>query len=178
MPGTISTKRRLPAGSQKYAIGEGSVVGEPHGQGMRFEMIDGDQRLFLHEGDRLCRREADDETADQPRPRRRRDPVQIGETAARFSHRLGDQQIEHLHMRARGDLRHHAAEGGVRLDLRQHDIGQNLPASVRPALHHRRSRLVAGCLNAENDHCRRREIPPPFCVAKVRSTHITNVETA
>ena len=55
-------------------------------------------------------------------------------------------------MGARGDLRHHAAEGGVLADLAEHDIGQDLAAAVLAALHHRRGGLVAGGLDAEDDH--------------------------
>ena len=43
-------------------------------------------------------------------------------------------------MGARGDLRHHAAKGRVLVDLRQHDIGQDLAAAVVAAARPRRRR--------------------------------------
>ena len=55
-------------------------------------------------------------------------------------------------MGARGDLRHHAAEGGVLGDLRQHDVGQDLARPVAGALDHGGGGLVAGRLDAEYEH--------------------------
>jgi hypothetical protein len=55
-------------------------------------------------------------------------------------------------MGAGGDLGNHAAESGVFADLRQHDIGQNFAAAVLETFHHRRGGLVAGRLDAEDDH--------------------------
>ena len=66
-------------------------------------------------------------------------------------------------MRARGDLRHDAAEGRVILDLAQHDVGEDLAASVGVAAHDRRGGLVAARLDAEHrDGARGRK--PSFSV--------------
>ena len=55
-------------------------------------------------------------------------------------------------MGAGGDFRHHAAEGRMLADLRQHDVGQNLAGPVLGPLDHRGGGLVAGRLDAEHHH--------------------------
>ena len=55
-------------------------------------------------------------------------------------------------MRARGDLRNHAAETGVLVGLRAHDVRKDLSAAVRLALDHGRGGLVAGGLDPQNQH--------------------------
>ena len=57
-------------------------------------------------------------------------------------------------MGAGRDLRYHAAETGMLLDLRPHDIGQDLAAAVRRTLDHRRGGLVAGGFDAQYQHWR------------------------
>ena len=100
---------------------------------MRLEMVDRDQRLVGDQRDRLGGGQADDHAADQararPRPRRRRCSSKLAPASAIA---LRDDAVERLDMGARGDLRHHAAEGGMLVDLRQHDVGQDL-AAARPA---------------------------------------------
>ena len=60
--------------------------------------------------------------------------------------------IERLHMGAGGDFRHHAAESRVFAHLAEDDVGQDFAAPVFGALDHRRRGLVAGRLDAEDDH--------------------------
>ena len=86
-------------------------------------MIDRHQRLFVDQRDRLGGGQAHNDAADQPRPRRRCDPVDGFECSPGIRHRLADDVIERLDVRARRDLRHDAAEGGMFIDLREHDIG-------------------------------------------------------
>ena len=93
-----------------------------------------------------------------PGPAAAATPSMLGELQLRLAHRLGDDVVEHLDMGAGGDLRHHAAEGGVLVDLRQDDIGQDPAAAGLRPLDHRRRGLVAGRLDAEHDH--RRSINP------------------
>ncbi len=119
---------------------------------MRFEMIDGDQRLVVRKRNGLRRRQPDDDAADQARTGGGGNAVEAREGDLRLVHRLGDDVIERLDMGAGGDLGHHAAEFGVLADLRQHDIGQDLAAPVRGPADHGRGGLVAGCLDAEDDH--------------------------
>ncbi len=87
-----------------------------------------------------------------PGPAAAATPSMRVEAAPGFGHRLGDECVEHLDMGARGDLRHHAAEGGMLADLGEHDIGQDLAAAVVAAFHHRGGGLVAGRLDAEDNH--------------------------
>ena len=55
-------------------------------------------------------------------------------------------------MGAGGNFRHHTAEFGMFVDLRKHDVGQDPPSCVAGPRDHGRRRLVAGCLDAEDDH--------------------------
>ena len=142
----------VAAGSEEQAIRERRRVGEPHRERMRLQVIDRDQRLLGYERDRLGGGEPDDHAADQPGPGGGRDPVELGEAHAGCGHRLGDDQVERFDMGARGDLRHHPAEGGVCLDLREHHVGaDDARPGVRP-LHHCRRGLIAGRLDAEHEH--------------------------
>jgi hypothetical protein len=52
-------------------------------------------------------------------------------------------------MGARRDLRHYAAEGGVLLRLRAHDIGQDSTGAVALALDHGGGGFIAGGLDAK-----------------------------
>src|SRR4029077_2888399 len=63
-----------------------------------------------------------------------------------------DDMVERLDMGARRDLRHHAAIGLMLGGLRQHEVGEDFAASVLVAPHHRGGGLVAGRLDAENEH--------------------------
>src|SRR5262249_58789094 len=69
-------------------------------------------------------------------------------------------EVERLDVGARRDFRHHAAERGMRLDLREHDVCENPARPQRQPLDHRRAGLVAGCLNAEHQHSTLRSIAP------------------
>ncbi len=144
---------RMPAGGEEQAVGKRRAVGQPRGERVGFEMIDGDQRLLGDQRDRLGGGQPDDDAADQararPRPRRRRDRRKLTFAAIIA---LAMAMIEHLDMRARGDFRHHAAIGRVLGGLRQHDVGEDFAAPVLAAPHHRGRGLVAGRLDAENEH--------------------------
>ena len=74
------------------------------------------------------------------------------EVAAGLRHGIGDDEIKRFHVRARGDFRHHTAEGGVFAHLRKNDIGQNLAPAILETLDHCRRGLIAGRLDAEDDH--------------------------
>ena len=88
----------------------------------------------------------------RPGPAAAATPSSIDEARVRLDHRLRDDGVEHLDMGARRDLRHHAAIGCVLVGLRQHDVGEDLAAPVRAAPHDRRRGLVAGRLDAEDEH--------------------------
>ena len=120
----------MAAGGEKQTIGKRHGVGQPRGERMRLEMIDRHQRLAGDQRNRLGGGQADDHTADQAGAGRGGHAVELVEADAGFGHGLADNVIQRLDMRARGDFRHHPAEGRVLVGLRQHDIGQNLAAPV------------------------------------------------
>jgi len=115
---------------------------------MRLQVVDGKERLAVHERDGFGHGRTDDDAADQARPRGRGDGGQIGIADLRLGHGAGDQPVEMLEMRAGGDFRHHPAIGAVFFQLRQHDFAAHPPRIV----HHGSRRLVATRLDAENDH--------------------------
>ena len=81
--------------------------------------------LSWDQRDRLGRGQPDDHAADQTRAGGGGDAVERREAEVGLAHRPGDDVVERLDMGASGDLRHHAAEGGVLADLREHDIGED-----------------------------------------------------
>jgi len=75
-----------------------------------------------------------------------RDAVQVGDVDARGRERLLEQGVQRLDVGARGDLRDHAAEPLVQVDLR----GDQVRADREAVFEHRDGRLVARGLDAEN----------------------------
>ncbi len=143
---------RVAAGREEQAIGKGGRVGEPRGERVRLQVVDRDQRLVVHEGDRLGHGQPNDHATDQPRPGGGGNAVERGERKLRLVHRFGDDGIQRLDMGAGGDFRHHAAESRMLADLRENDIGQDAAVAFRISLHHGGSRFVAGGFDAEDDH--------------------------
>ena len=142
-----------PPEARNRQYGNAVAVGEPRGQRMRFQMVDRDQRLVVHQRDCFGRGQPDDHAADQAGSGGRGDAVEGGERHLRLAHRLCDDGIERLDMGAGGDFRHDAAEFGMFADLRQDDIGQDAAAPPsRSPLDHGGGRFVAGRFDAENDH--------------------------
>ena len=68
---------RMAAGGEEQAIGKRRPVGEPRRERMRFQMIDGDQRLVVRERNRLRRGQPDDDAADQARAGGGGDAVEV-----------------------------------------------------------------------------------------------------
>ena len=126
-------------------------MGEAWGERVRLEMVHGDEGQPARERDGLPRGDADDQPADQPRPRRGGDAVDLVEAETSFGQRLGDENIEQLDMGARGDLRHDAAELGVERKLRAHHIGEDDALAACLAPHQGGGGLVAARLDAEHD---------------------------
>jgi hypothetical protein len=58
---------------------------------MAFQMVDRDQRLARGKRQRFGRHQPDHDTADQPRPGRRGDRIDLGERHAGLRHRAFDQ---------------------------------------------------------------------------------------
>src|SRR5262249_33718711 len=61
-------------------------------------------------------------------------------------------EVERLDVGARRNLRHYPAEGGVLIDLGEHDVGQNPPGPLSEPFDHRRRGLIAGRFDAEHNH--------------------------
>ena len=116
----------MPAGDQEQEIGEVQVLHEARGQRVRLEVVDGDQRQLVHQGDRLGREQPHHQPADQPRPGSGGDAGQIAEAETRLGHGLGHEQVELLDMGAGCYLGDHAAVGGVLGEL-----GEQGAASTR-----------------------------------------------
>ena len=125
-------------------------MGEARCERVRFEMVHGDEGQPARKGDGLAGGDADDQPADQPRPRRGGDAVDLVEAETSFGQRLGDQNIKELDMGARGDLRHDAAELGVKRKLRAHRVGEDDALAVRLAPDQGGGGLVAARLDAEH----------------------------
>ncbi len=115
----------MAARRQQDEIGKDDIGGEPRGQGVRLQVIDRDKRLSRREGDPFSSHQSDQDPTDQARPRGRCDAVKLFRRDARFGQSAADQRIDDLDMGARSDLRHDAAEGGMRGDLAHHFVGEN-----------------------------------------------------
>ena len=138
----------MAAGHEQQQIGEWQAIRQPRRQCMAFQMVDRHQRQSVDEGDGFCRHHADQHAADQPRPARRGDSVEIRKPDPGLFHRPLDDSVHVIEVAARGNFRHDAAIGAMFVDLREHDVGQD--AAVFPD--HRGCGFVAGGFNAENDH--------------------------
>ncbi len=116
----------MPARDEQQQIGKFQIrVGQTRAERMAFEVIDRDQRLARRMRQRLAGDEPDHHPADQPRPRRRRDRIDIGQRNASIGQRRRDQRAQHLDMRARGDFGHHAAIRPVRRLLPRKPVRQD-----------------------------------------------------
>jgi hypothetical protein len=142
----------MAARNQQQEIGERQSfrgrIGQPGGQRVAFQVVDGDEGQVADRRDGLGGHDADDHPADQARPAGGGDAVQLVESQAGIGHGADNQPVEMFQMGARGDLRDDAAIGAMVGKLRQHDIGQDLP----PVRDHRRGGFVATRFDTENDH--------------------------
>ncbi len=114
---------RVTAGSEEQAIRKRRIVGQPCGQGMRFKVIDGDQRLVFHKRYCLRRCQPDDDPADQSRTAGGRDPVDGVIATIGLRHSSADDAVQHLDMSSRGDFGHHTAKCSVFTHLREDHVG-------------------------------------------------------
>ena len=115
---------------------------------MPFQMIDADQRHARDRGNRLRRHQPDQHPADQARPGRCRDARKLAVGHPGLRHGLINQPVHFRDMGTGGNFRHHAAERGMGVILRAHDIGEN-PLVPR---HHGGGGLIAATLQPEDYH--------------------------
>ncbi len=145
---------RVPARDEQQQIGKIEIVREPRRERVGFEMVHGDEGLARHQRQRLAGREPDHHPADEPRPRRRGDAVEVGQLHPRLVEGAAHDVIEPLEMGARRDFGNDAAERRVFLDLAVDLVRQDLAAPARPQGHDRGRGFVAGGLNSQNAHRR------------------------
>ena len=143
-------KLGVSARNEQEQIGKVEPIGEPGGERVRLEMIDGDEGAPKAERDRLPGCHPDDETADEAGAGRSRHRVDRAEVESGLGKRLADRRIEKLDMGARGNLGHDAAIGGMEVELRAHHARQDLAPSARSAADERCGGLVAARLDPEH----------------------------
>ena len=119
---------------------------------MRLEVIDRDKWFFSNERNRLRSGEPYDHAPDQTRSGGTSYTIERRKAQLRIEHGSPDDYIERLYMCPRRDLRHDTAEGGMLIDLAEHNIRQNVTRTFRRPFHHRRASLVTSRFNAEHDH--------------------------
>ena len=134
--------------NQQEEIGELDRLDQAHGKRMPLQVIDGEKRQAVDGGDRLSHGHAHDDAADQAGTSGGRDPLKVAEAHSRLRKGAGDQPVQMVEMAARGDFRHHPAEGAVLVELGQHEIGENAPVVG----HQSGRRLVATRLDSQHDH--------------------------
>jgi hypothetical protein len=93
---------------------------------MPVEVVHRHERQLTGGGKCLGRREAHQQSADQPRPVRNGHRVDVVETSARAFEGVGRDGIHQLEVVARGDLRHNPAIAGVQQPLRRDHVGRDL----------------------------------------------------
>ena len=84
---------------------------------MPLEVIDRHKRDIPRPGDRLGRRDADEEGTDETGATRHPNPCDVAESHPRLGQCLADDRTDQLEVTARRDLWHHAAVAGVELRL-------------------------------------------------------------
>jgi hypothetical protein len=99
-------------------------IGEVSSGDVTLEVVHGDQREPLREGEAFGGRDPDEEGADQTRTHRDGDAGYVVEGCSRVGERLLYDAIEAFEVGAGGDLGHHAAVALV-LRLCVDDVGEN-----------------------------------------------------
>ena len=139
----------VPARDQQQQERIGRLRPQPRRHRMTFQMVDRDQRQPPRQRRRLAVGQAHHDPADQARPRRRRHAVQRAPVQPGLGHGPTRHAVDHLHMAAGGDFRHHPAIGRMIVDLAVDDAGQHLGARRRQS-HHRGGGLVAAGLEPQH----------------------------
>ena len=114
---------------------------------MAFEVVDGDEREIVGEGESFGVGDADEQRSGEAGAAGDGDGVEIGEGQVRFSERGADHGNDGAEMLAAGQLRNDAAVARVGGDLRRDNRGN----CARAALDDGRGGLVARGFNAEDE---------------------------
>ena len=151
-----SDRAVLAHGEQERVTAAGEEAEERRLDGIRpeierrdvpVEVVDRDQRHAARPRDRLGRREADEQRADESGALRDGDCVHLRQGRVGFYERLPDDRKDELEVVPRGDLGHDAPVLRVQVRLRGDDRGEHLAFLADD----RRRGLVAGGLDPE-DH--------------------------
>ena len=146
----------MSAGNDQRKQWEMQVRDERVGEDMPGDMMHRHQRLVIGPGQRLGRMHADMQAADQPRPLRHGDRIDIRYAEIRLFERLFDHHGDVFHMDAAGHFRNDAAKFLMDIDLRRHDAGKDLFS----VLHDRNCGLIAAALDPKHDDIFHSSIPP------------------
>ena len=112
----------MPARHQEGDLGEGHVaVGQVHAGQVTLEVVDAHDGHAPAEGERLGRRDADQERTHQARAGRHRHGVEVVPGHTGLVQRALDDGGDRLDVGAAGQLGDHPAEGRVQVDLARHD---------------------------------------------------------
>ena len=150
-------KLAMPAGHQQDQIGKGQIVCQARCQGMPGQMIDPDQRQAGCNRQALGNHDPGQNPADQPRPCRDRDGVDLAQPKTCGQQCAFHTMIQPFNMGAGGNFGHDAAKIGMqgRLPLdhrRKNDRGH---AGRMPD--HGRRRIIAAAFQSQNGqnpvHC-------------------------
>src|SRR5262245_19016294 len=95
---------------------------------MSLDMVDADDRFAGRISHALGIVDADQQRADQPRPLRDRDAVELTDSDSGPGERRLDHSPDLFQVLARGQFRNHSAVTGMDGDLRSNDVGTNLDA--------------------------------------------------
>ena len=125
----------------------GLALVQEHGVNVAFEMVHGNQRKTIGEGEGLGVGNANKKRSGQAWAGGDSDGVEIGKRDVRLGKRGANHGNNGAEMFAAGQLRHHAAIARMRRDLRGDDRGNG----ARAPLHDRRGGFVAGAFNAEDE---------------------------
>ena len=110
------------------------------------QVVHRNEREPARGGERLGRRQAHQQRADQPRPARDGDGLDLLELRLGLLERLGEHRSDQLEVPTRGDLGDDAAVACVQRGLRGNDVRADAPVSCDE----RDGRLVARGLDPQN----------------------------
>ena len=146
---------RVRAGGDEHDQREAGLDGrvalfEPRGVGVPLEVVDAYEGQAFGVGDGLGRVHAHHQRPGESRPMGYAHRVEVVERDVRVRQRPLDDGDDLEQVLAGGDLRHDAAVAGVDVYLRGDGVGED----ARAVGHDGRRRLVAGGLDAEDEHSR------------------------
>ena len=111
-------------------------------------MVDREQRLAGGKGQRLAGHQPDHHPADQPRPRRCRHRIDIGEPHPGLGQHVRHHRRQPVDMGARRQFGHDAAEGAMRFVLRRDALARDAAVTV----HQRHGGFIAGRFDTKDEH--------------------------